>query len=163
MKFIISDIEQSRVGLATEGTEFFDAHTPMHHCVGCFGCWIKTPGECVIKDAGRDMGKRFAACEELVIISRCIYGGFSPSVKRVLDRSISYIQPDFIIRNGEMHHKPRYANRMIMSAYFYGENITDAEKSTAQHLVSANALNFNGIVERVCFAKDFAEWEGLVI
>ena len=22
----------------------------INRCIGCFGCWIKTPGECVIKD-----------------------------------------------------------------------------------------------------------------
>ena len=24
---------------------------PLRYCVGCFGCWVKTPGECVSRDA----------------------------------------------------------------------------------------------------------------
>jgi multimeric flavodoxin WrbA len=23
---------------------------PLRHCVGCFGCWVKTPGMCVARD-----------------------------------------------------------------------------------------------------------------
>ena len=25
------------------------------HCIGCFGCWIKTPGICVASDEGREI------------------------------------------------------------------------------------------------------------
>ncbi|WP_407654270.1 MULTISPECIES: hypothetical protein [Caproicibacterium] len=32
-------------------------------------------------------------CDELILISKCCYGGFSPFVKNVLDRSIPYIHP----------------------------------------------------------------------
>lgn len=80
------------------------------HCIGCFGCWIKTPGACVIRDKYGDMGETLSKCNEVVIVSKCCYGGFSPFVKNVLDRSISYLHPDFKLINGEMHHRRRYEN-----------------------------------------------------
>ena len=51
---------------------------PISPCVGCFGCWVKTPGECVIRDTYGDMGKLLSRCTELWIISRCVYGSYSP-------------------------------------------------------------------------------------
>ncbi|MGL5378952.1 NAD(P)H-dependent oxidoreductase [Clostridium sp.] len=73
-------------------------------CVGCFNCWIKTPATCVIKDDYQEMGKMISQSEEIIIVTKCTYGGYSPFVKNVMDRSTSYIHPYFTIRNGEMHH-----------------------------------------------------------
>ena len=42
---------------------------------------------------------------ELVLVSRCCFGGPGPFVKNVLDRCISYVHPYFVIKNGEMHHR----------------------------------------------------------
>ena len=63
----------------------------IRHCVGCFGCWIKTPGKCVLKDGYDNLGELLSKSEKLTIISRCFYGCYSPFVKNVLDSSISYI------------------------------------------------------------------------
>ncbi|WP_444641566.1 hypothetical protein ACRQU7_14905 [Caproiciproducens sp. R1] len=38
-----------------------------------------------------------------------------------------------------------------MTVYFYGGNITEDEMKTAQSLVTANALNYDGRVNRVLF------------
>lgn len=116
---------------------------PIRPCVGCFGCWVKTPGECVIRDTYGDMGKLLSRCTELWIISRCVYGSYSPFIKNVIDRSISYNHPDFVIRNDEMHHRRRYLNRFFLKVIFYGEDISTAERTTAKGLVQANALNFD--------------------
>ena len=42
-------------------------------CTGCFGCWIKTPGKCVIKDAMDDINRQTIA-SDVVILSGA--GGF---------------------------------------------------------------------------------------
>lgn len=30
----------------------------IRNCIGCFGCWIKTPGQCVMKDGYENMVSR---------------------------------------------------------------------------------------------------------
>ena len=69
------------------------------------------------------------------------------------DRAISYVRGDFDIVNNEMRHRRRYKNKMKISAYFYGENITEEEKITAENIVKANAKNFYAVVEKVVFLK----------
>jgi hypothetical protein len=111
----------------------------------------------VIHDKYEDMGENLSKCDEVIIISKCFYGGYSPFVKNVLDRSISYIHPYFTFRNGEMHHRRRYDNHFKLKVYFYGENITDQEKQTAEKLIQANAINLDCSAEKVTFVQDIAE------
>lgn len=130
---------------------------PIHHCLGCFGCWVKTPAVCVIRDRYGNMGELLGKCSELVIISRCYYGGFSPFVKNLLDRSISYVHPDLVIRNKEMHHKRRYKNNIDLQVLFYGQDITEEEKQTAYKLVKANSINLDCQVSGVSFFHTIPE------
>lgn len=132
---------------------------PIHNCIGCFGCWIKTPAACVIRDNYGDMGELISKCDEIHIISQCLYGGFSHFIKNVLDRSISYVHPYFVIRNGEMHHRVRYSKRVGLKVWFYGEDITDKEEDTAKKLVKANAINLNTLDNTVSFFKCLKEME----
>ncbi len=127
-----------------------DDHT-IRNCVGCFGCWIKTPGQCIIKDGHENMGSLLGKTKDLIIISRMTYGGFSPFIKNVLDRSISYIHPYFQIRNKEMHHRRRYDNVIRIRVFFYGEDITKEEKDTANGYVEAVSVNLDASFEELRF------------
>ena len=149
MTLVITDLDASKLHLPAD-CKVVRATEDRAHCVGCFGCWVKTPGECVIKDDISRHGGDMARCERLVIISRCVYGGYSPAVKRVMDRSIPYVHPYFVTREGEMHHRQRYDHTFDIQAHFYGD-ITDAERQTAQKLVKANSDNFYGRSVKVSF------------
>lgn len=124
---------------------------------------IKTPGACVIRDNYGDIGKSFSKCEEITIISRCCYGGYSPFVKNVLDRAISYVHPDLVMGNGEMHHKRRYDNKFIMNIWFYGEDITEKEQETARKLIKGNEVNYDSQISNVSFVRSIDEMEGKVL
>ena len=156
MKLIITDIKDLVLNISGE-YKIIRPDERIKHCIGCFGCWVKTPGECVIKDGfdrtGCDMGK----CEELIMISECLYGGFSEFVKKVQDRAISYVRGDFDIVDNETRHRRRYSNRIKLSAYFYGDDITEEEKRTAEGIVKANAKNFYATVEKVAFYNNSQE------
>ncbi len=139
MTIVITDIESSRLTLP-EGCRVVEAVKERAHCAGCFGCWVKTPGECVIKDDISRHGAELSRCSRVVIISRCVYGSYSPGVKRIVDRSLPYVHPNFTTRNGMMRHKRRYGNVFDTEVYFYGD-MTEGEKDTARRFVEAENLN----------------------
>lgn len=162
MKLVITDITDFKAIIEGEHT-IIQPKKEIQPCVGCFGCWVKTPGKCVIHDGYEGTGIALSKCEDLILVSRCCYGSLSPFVKTVLDRAISYMHPDFVLRNGEMHHKRRYKNVISLSAYLYGEDMTREEIETAQGILQANAENYDGELKSVLFYKTARELEGLLI
>lgn len=161
MRLIISDMDS--LPKLPEEDVLIGKKEGIRSCVGCFGCWIKTPGQCVIKDGFEHMGRLMSQCDQMILVSECIYGSVSPFIKNVLDRGISYMHPNFVIRNGEMHHKRRYDNVIHLSAYFYGEDITEEEKETARGLIQANSVNYDGVVEKVTFFNSQEEIGGALL
>ena len=111
-------------------------------CMCCFGCWIKTPGKCVINDGYNNIGMLMSKCDRMIIISQCFYGGYSPFVKNVIDRSVSYFLPTLKTKNGETFHPKRYNNTIALTVYFYGD-ISDAEKETAKKYVKTYSKNMD--------------------
>lgn len=157
MKLVLHDLEQERFaqlfpGLLKDSRVISEGEKTPRHCVGCFGCWVKTPGTCVIPDGNGDYGRVLAQCTEYVIVSRIVYGGFSPFVKTLLDRNIGYLLPFFTTRNGEMHHSSRYPEQFRLTVLGYGEDATEGEQSTFRNIVKANALNLNVREHRVYLA-----------
>ena len=161
MKLIVTDIENFSLPVSGE-YKLITPDEKITQCIGCFGCWIKTPGKCVIEDGYELMGAEWSKCDEAIIVSRCVYGMPSPFVKNVLDRSLAYVHPDFEMRLGEMHHKRRYDNVIKLSAYFYG-NLNVIEKRTAQKWVQAYLDNFDGKLEEVKFFFNPEEMEGMTL
>lgn len=150
MHLIITDTKES-AAVNPEDVVIRELDRFPEFCRGCFACWVKTPGKCILQDAYSDMGALLGKAEQLTIVSACTYGGYSPFVKTVLDRSISYLHPDFEIREGRMHHKRRYAKDLAMCVRFYGTEITEEEQRTAQDLVRANARNLGASLKGISF------------
>lgn len=126
-------------------------------CTGCFCCWVKTPRVCVLNDKYKNIGKLFSKADEIIVISRCVYGSYSPFVKNVLDRSIPFLLPFFKIVNNEVHHKVRYKRKIKFKVHFYGETITGEEKNIAEKMIAANSINFAFKENSVSFDKFTAE------
>lgn len=122
-----------------KGTPFWASQT-FSHCMGCFGCWLKTPGKCVLKDEASQLAVLMPEHEELVIISRLTYGGLSGDVKAVLDRSIGFMLPFFRLIDGASRHQKRYEGALSLRYLFYGAG-SEEEQKTARTLTEANAKN----------------------
>ena len=110
-------------------------------CIGCFACWIKTPGQCAVSgDIANSLAAKQVRADAIVLVSEIKYGGFSSDIKAFLDRSIQNILPHFVIYKGEMHHPMRYDRFPIWIAVGYGD-VGDDEKQTFIRLADRNALN----------------------
>lgn len=159
MKLLIHDLsekEWNRVSSDYEGWTVISDNGTIRPCVGCFGCWLKNPGECIIKDGYERMGALFHMADEVKVISRYTYGGFSSFVKNVFDRSIGWVLPFFEVYEGEMHHKKRYPEDKPMRFVFRGRGLTDADKEKAKRYVEAVARNFRAVITDISFEESEA-------
>lgn len=149
MALIISDLEKKYINYEPCDTVITPETGEISPCIGCFGCWLKTPGECVYKDNYSSTGRLMYECKKIIIVSKVVFGSLSPFVKNVFDRSISFVHPFFRTYHGQMHHRMRYDISLPMQAFLYGDAndgyLPDEEEySTLLGLLCANAENIGG-------------------
>ena len=108
MRLILSDLP-----LQIDLKEKTDVHVvdlsslKITNCVGCFGCWVKTPGKCVIRDDATKVYPLIAKSDSVIYVSHIRYGGYDTIMKTMLERAIP-IQKAFIrLHHGETHHVQR--------------------------------------------------------
>jgi len=78
-------------------------------CTGCFGCWTRTPGECVFPDDSRGVLRSYVGSDVVVYATPVTFGGYSSLLKTTLDRIIlPVLDPRFTVVGGEVHHRLRY-------------------------------------------------------
>ncbi len=126
----------------------------LHECIGCFNCWVKTPGICRFNDVGRELNHAMIQCDHMILLSEVYNGCYSPTIKRVLDRSIPNVLPFFKKTNGEVHQAPRYRKYPQLMMIGYGENITAREEEVFRELNHANAINFNKIKAKTLICRE---------
>ncbi|QUI24497.1 flavodoxin family protein [Vallitalea pronyensis] len=125
-----------------EVTSFLLHELDIKNCIGCYGCWLKTPGICTIDDLGRDIAKSIIQSDLVVYLTPIVFGGVSSELKKVVDRIIPLVLPFFTRVNGEVHHKPRYDKypRVIVLGVLPQKN--EAMEIPFKKLIERNALNW---------------------
>jgi len=99
-------------------------------CMGCFGCWTKTPGLCVLpRDGGTLYVEKSWDADYIVTISRILWGAFSMPIKAYTDRLIPTMLPGFKRLNGMMRHRPRYDRIPVLLSCGYGAASPAEEKT----------------------------------
>ncbi len=114
----------------------------LRYCTGCFGCWVKTPGECSIQDQS-DQIRREVIRSDFTLWAAPLRMGFPTELlKRALDKSIPLLHPYFDVVNGEAHHKPRYDHYPRLGLLVSPEEDTDAvDLEIIARTFSRTALN----------------------
>ncbi len=116
----------------------------IRYCIGCWGCWIKTPGECSnAVDDSRTVCREYINSDLAVFASPVVMGFTSAVLKRAHDRLIPLLQPYMEAYHGEAHHVSRYASYPDVGLLLAAGPDTDAEDiRIITEIYRRDAINF---------------------
>jgi hypothetical protein len=127
-------------GKGWETNPFILHEVDISPCAGCFGCWVRTPGQCVSNDSD-DIARSVVQSDLLVYLTPVTFGGYSSELKKAVDHLIFTNLPFFRTVEGETHHRPRYDRAPnLLAIGVLPEHDTESERIFAT-LVERNAIN----------------------
>ena len=153
MDLVISDRALDLAGAGATATVIDLSQLKIGPCVGCFGCWVKTPGKCVIRDDACRVYPYLAKSTRLLLVSRVRYGSYDTVMKTMLERAIPIQQAFIRLVEGETHHVQRRVVPKRAVIIGYGAR-SDAERALFRRLVARNARNMNFERHRIVFAAE---------
>ena len=140
MDLVISDRALDLAGAGATATVIDLSQLKIGPCVGCFGCWVKTPGKCVIRDDAYRVYPYLAKSTRLLLVSRVRYGSYDTVMKTMLERAIPIQQAFIRIHHGETHHIQRAVAEKDAVILAYGDT-GDEEQALFRLLAARNAHN----------------------
>lgn len=111
-------------------------------CVGCWTCWLKTPGRCVMKDHMSESYVDYVNSETVILLLDVAQGFINYQAKAFLDRTIPHYMPYIEIINGECHHEARYNHYPDMVFYYDVDGLTIQENRVIEDYLCRTAYHF---------------------
>lgn len=88
-------------------------------CVGCWNCWLKTPGRCVHHDLD-DFYRAYLGADKVIFFTKVSLGFVSGNLKSLFDRMIPHALPYIGYKTGESMHDARYPRYPDVEVYYEG-------------------------------------------
>jgi len=116
-------------------------------CLGCFGCWVKTPGRCINPDDSDIVCRANIQSDMLIYASPVIMGFISSTLKNALDRTVPLVLPYMRAVNDEVHHVMRY-DKHVESVVLLegGPDCDDGDLDIIRSIFERNTYNFDSIL-----------------
>ncbi len=81
----------------------------IRHCRGCFSCWAKTPGRCILADDMEELLQKFITSDIVVFATPVYVDNVTGAMKIFMDRLIPLIDPHMERDGkGETRHRKRF-------------------------------------------------------
>ncbi len=124
----------------------------VHRCIGCINCGQPEDALCCFHDVATSLAEDFEECEELVIISRCVYGSVSTFIKTMIDRTRGAMLPTLEVRGGDVMYKTKKRAMKLRVCFYNAKNKRYEE--TAKRFVHLLAQEWNTSDVSVEFYED---------
>ena len=122
---------------------------PLRYCIGCWGCWVKTPGQCSNGDTASVEMDRAVINADFVLWAAPLKMGFpSALLKMANDKHLPLIHPYMVVEQGEAHHLKRYVRYPRVGLLLGKEADTDErDLQIVTDIYCRTALNFKTRLE----------------
>ncbi len=118
-------------------------------CIGCWSCWLKTPGRCVMKDKMAEFYPDYVNSDTIIILMNTAQGFISQQAKAFFDRTIPHYHPYIEMVDGECHHVARYECYPDMVFYYDTEGLTNQEEQVIEDYLYRTAYHFKSKSYRI--------------
>ncbi|MGE5604720.1 MAG: flavodoxin family protein [Bacteroidota bacterium] len=94
LQYLIKGIRKA--GVSVETVDIYDNKLQIEPCRGCFSCWVKTKGNCIIKDDANELVQKIKD-SYLTIFAFPLYIDSMPGkLKLLMDRLFVMVKPVFV-------------------------------------------------------------------
>lgn len=105
---MLNHLVQGMRAAGGEAEVFHLREKKVKNCLGCFTCWTKTPGRCVIKDdMTSELFPKFLESDLLVLATPLYHYGLNAAIKAFVERTLPALEPFFAKRAGRTVHPLR--------------------------------------------------------
>lgn len=80
-------------GAGAETETIYLVEKTIHYCRGCFACWVKTPGKCVIQDDMASLIEKLIQSDLMILATPLYIYSMTGLMKNFLDRLIPLLLP----------------------------------------------------------------------
>lgn len=122
--------------------------TKIKDCIGCWYCWLKTPGRCINNDLD-EFYKAYLDADKVVIFSKVSQGFISGNLKTLFDRMIPLFLPYITYETGESMHIPRYAEYPEIEVYYQGQFSSIEDRKIYEDYIHRTFYQFHSKCEIV--------------
>ena len=123
-------------------------------CIGCWSCWLKTPGRCVIKDKMGEIYSNYVNSDTVVLLMDTAQGFISHQAKAFLDRTIPHYHPYIEMIGVECHHVARYERYPDMVFYYDTAGLTSQEDQVIEDYLYRTGYHFKSRGYRLVWDGD---------
>jgi len=157
MKTIFNLREKQEDGMYEAIQNFYDeplkvvklGDEPITECIGCWNCWLKTPGRCVRKDQMTEFYADYVNSDTVILLMNTAQGFINHQAKAFFDRTIPHYYPYIEMVNGECHHVARYERYPDMVFYYDNEGLTNQEEQVIEDYLYRTAYHFKSKAYRI--------------
>jgi multimeric flavodoxin WrbA len=118
-------------------------------CTGCWNCWLKTPGICVMRDQMAECYPDYINSDTVILLMDTAQGFINHQAKAFFDRTIPHYHPYIEMIEGECHHVARYERYPDMVFYYDTEGLTSQEEQVIEDYLYRTAFHFKSRAYRV--------------
>lgn len=122
-------------------------------CIGCWSCWVKTPGKCVWKDQMTSHYESYVNSEKIILLLDTEQGFLSHKAKAFFDRTIPHYHPYIQIVDGECHHRARYEKYPSLYFWYEDSGLSQEENQIIEDYLYRMAYHFQSPGYRLNMTK----------
>lgn len=138
----------------SEITIYESADTQIKDCIGCWSCWWKTPGSCILNDDASKLYKDYINSDEVVLLFNTENGFIDGKGKTFLDRLIQHYLPYIEIRDGESGHVKRYDKYPVINFYFDKSGLSHEEIKVIRDYLARAAYHYQSSCKEFLYEND---------